>query len=71
MHISLPAESELIAVQHVIDLAAAENLDRLSYVSGTSVREENRWFEMIELKMGTRIYSASAAFLIRCSDQNL
>ena len=35
VHISLPMESELIAVQHVIGLAAAENLERVSYVSAT------------------------------------
>lgn len=51
VHISLPQESELVAVQHVIDLAAAENLERVSYVSATSVCEENRWFEIIEVKM--------------------
>ncbi len=51
VHISLPPESELIAMQHVIDLAAAEKLDRVSYVSATSVCEENRWFEIIDVKM--------------------
>lgn len=51
VHISLPMESELIAVQNVIDLAAAENLERISYVSATSVCEENRWFEIIEVKL--------------------
>jgi len=51
VHISLPTESELLAVRHVIDLAAEENLERISYVSGTSVWEENRWFELVDVKM--------------------
>ncbi|UCC85230.1 MAG: SDR family NAD(P)-dependent oxidoreductase [Gemmatimonadota bacterium] len=51
VHISLPTESELIAVRHVVDLAAAQNLERISYVSATSVCEENRWFEIIEVKL--------------------
>lgn len=49
VHISLPQESELVAVRHVIDLAAG-NLDRVSYVSATSVCEENRWFEIVDVK---------------------
>jgi uncharacterized protein YbjT (DUF2867 family) len=51
VHISLPPESELIAVQHVIELATAENLERISYVSATSVCEANRWFEIIHVKL--------------------
>jgi uncharacterized protein YbjT (DUF2867 family) len=38
VHISLPTESELIAVRHVVD-SAAERLERVSYVSATSVCE--------------------------------
>jgi uncharacterized protein YbjT (DUF2867 family) len=54
VHISLPTESERIAMGHVINLAEtveAKGLNRISYVSGTSVREENRWFEVIDVKM--------------------
>jgi uncharacterized protein YbjT (DUF2867 family) len=50
VHISLPQESELTAVQHVVDLASAENLERITYVSATSVCEENRWFELVDVK---------------------
>jgi uncharacterized protein YbjT (DUF2867 family) len=44
----------MIAVEHVVGLAesgGAEELRRISYVSGTSVREENRWFEVVDVKM--------------------
>jgi hypothetical protein len=48
VHVSLPTESELLAVEHLIHLAkagAARDLSRISWVSGTSVREENRWIQ--------------------------
>lgn len=51
VHISLPHESELVVVQHVIHLAPAERLERISYVSATTACEANRWFELIDVKM--------------------
>ena len=54
IHVSLPTESELTAVEHLVGLAeagSAEELRRISYVSGTSVREENRWFDVVDVKM--------------------
>jgi len=51
VHISLPPESEFVAVRHIVDLAAAGKLHRVSYVSATSVCEENRWFEIIDVKL--------------------
>lgn len=51
VHVSLPSDSELIAVQHITDLAASEGVNLVSYISGTSVREENRWFELIDVKL--------------------
>ncbi len=54
VHVSLPTESEGIATGHVIGLAEtveAKGLNRISYVSGTSVRKENRWFEVVDVKM--------------------
>ncbi|MCP4655590.1 MAG: NAD(P)H-binding protein [bacterium] len=53
VHISLPQESELTATQHVVDLAAANGPERISYISATTACEENRWFEVIEVKMRT------------------
>lgn len=53
-HVSLPMESELRAVEHLVTTAnagRARDLQRISYVSGTSVCEENRWFDMIDVKM--------------------
>jgi uncharacterized protein YbjT (DUF2867 family) len=54
VHVSLPTESELIAVEHILglsDTAPGKDLRGISYISGTSVREENRWFDLIDVKM--------------------
>jgi uncharacterized protein YbjT (DUF2867 family) len=54
VHVSLPTESELEAVRHLVglaDSAEAGEFRRVSYVSGTSVREENRWFRVVDVKM--------------------
>lgn len=51
VHVSLPTDSELIAVRHLVDMAGKADLERITYVSGTSVREENRWFEVIDVKL--------------------
>lgn len=50
VHISLPASSELRAVELVTDMGATAGIRRVSYVSGTSVCEENRWFDLIDRK---------------------
>jgi len=52
-HINLTQEAELIATQHVIDLAVGNRLERITYVSATTACEENRWFEMVDVKMRT------------------
>jgi uncharacterized protein YbjT (DUF2867 family) len=51
VHISLPLESELAAIRHVIDHAAGCNVERITYVSATTAFEENQWFDMIDEKI--------------------
>jgi len=53
VHINLTQEAELTATQHVVDQAAGNSLERITYVSATTACEENRWFEMVEVKMRT------------------
>lgn len=53
VHINLTQESELAATQHVIDLAPSQGLERVTYVSATTACEENRWFELVDVKMRT------------------
>jgi len=50
VHVNLTQEVELTATQHVVDLADG-NLERVSYVSATTVCEENCWFELVDVKM--------------------
>ena len=51
VHINLTQESELTATRHVVDLAAGNDLERVTYISATTACEENRWFEVIDVKM--------------------
>ena len=53
VHINLTQESEFTATRHVIDLSRGEGLERVSYVSATSACQENRWFEVVDVKMRT------------------
>ena len=49
-HISLPTEVEQQVVEAVTRLAAKRGVERISYISGATVAEENRWFPMIDRK---------------------
>ena len=53
VHINLTQESELTATQHVVDLVPSQSLERNTYVSATTACEENRWFELVDVKMRT------------------
>jgi len=53
VHVSLTQDSELVAMQHVVDLAPSHHLERITYVSATTAREENRWFHVVDVKMRT------------------
>lgn len=51
VHVNLTQEAELVATQLVTDLATGNGLERVTYVSATGACEENRWFEVIDVKM--------------------
>ena len=53
VHINLTQEVELTAAQHVLDLAGDTGLERITYVSATTACQENRWFELVDIKMRT------------------
>jgi uncharacterized protein YbjT (DUF2867 family) len=50
VHISLPPEAEQLAAETVTRVAARHGIERISYVSGATVAEENRWFPMVNGK---------------------
>ncbi len=52
VHISVAhGPMELEMVKNVLQVAGALGVNRISYVSGTSVREENSWFPMVGWKL--------------------
>ena len=50
IHISISKVSEFIATESIIKAALQNNIKLISYVSGCTVAEENRWFPMIDDK---------------------
>ena len=66
VHISLGGDADLIAVQYISQLALEMGLERISYISGCTVKEENRWFPMInaKLKAETLLQQSGVAFSI-------
>lgn len=52
VHINLSPATEYTATSNVIE-AAEGRLDRLGYVSATTLSEENRWFDRVDVKMRT------------------
>jgi uncharacterized protein YbjT (DUF2867 family) len=50
VHINLSPATEYTATSHVIEVADGQ-LDRLGYVSATTLSEENRWFDRADVKM--------------------
>ncbi len=68
VHISLPSESELTAMQYVVELLPKNKLKRITYVSATTACEENRWFELADVKMRTEeiLQHSGIAYSIFC-----
>jgi len=50
VHISLPGEAEQKVVENVALVAPKHTVQRITYISGATVAEENRWFLMINRK---------------------
>lgn len=50
VHISLPTEAEQQVAEAVVSVAARGGVERITYISGATVAEENRWFPMINRK---------------------
>ncbi len=50
IHISLPGEAEQSVAETIAKVASRHGVERISYISGASVAEENRWFSMVNRK---------------------
>lgn len=50
VHISIPGKAEQQVAESVAKLASKHAVERISYISGATVAEENRWFPMVNGK---------------------
>lgn len=50
VHINLRGEIEQVGVERTVEAAVKMDIQRISYISGATVSEENRWFEMVNRK---------------------
>jgi len=50
VHLNLRGEIEQQVAELVAQIAPGKGVQRISYISGATVREENRWFPMIDHK---------------------
>jgi uncharacterized protein YbjT (DUF2867 family) len=66
LHISLSKVNEAEATTQILEVALENQIKLISYVSGASVSEQNRWFEMIDnkYKAETRIVNSGIPYLI-------
>jgi len=51
VHISIDHDREDECITHVVEAAKVRELKRITYVSGTTVCKENRWFPLVNRKM--------------------
>lgn len=51
VHISIDHDREDECVARVVEVARAQGLKRITYVSGTTVCQENRWFPLVDRKL--------------------
>jgi len=50
VHVSVDHDREDACVANVVEAARARGLQRITYVSGTTVCQENRWFPLVDRK---------------------
>jgi len=51
VHISIDHDQEDKCVTYLVEGARAQGLQRITYISGTTVCEENRWFPLVDRKL--------------------
>ncbi len=68
VHISLPTEIEQPVAETVAKVAARQGMERITYISGATVSEENRWFPMVNRKFLAEqaIHEAGLPYTILC-----
>lgn len=68
VHINLSGDIEQIGVENVTSVAQKLNLHRITYISGTSVAEENSWVPLIKRKFLAEkaIYDSGVPYTVFC-----
>ncbi|MGD2078097.1 MAG: NAD(P)H-binding protein [Chloroflexota bacterium] len=68
VHITIGGPAEQLSAENVADLAPRLGLERVTYVSGATVFEQNRWFPMAEQKLNaeTAVRGCGLPFTIFC-----
>jgi uncharacterized protein YbjT (DUF2867 family) len=68
IHISLPSEVEQPVTEAAAKAAAGHAVQRITYISGATVAEENRWFPMVDRKFMAEkaIREAGIPYTILC-----
>jgi uncharacterized protein YbjT (DUF2867 family) len=51
VHISIDHDEEDECIAHVVEAARGRGLTRITYISGTTVCAENRWFPLVDRKL--------------------
>ena len=68
VHISLSGEIEQVGTEHVVEVAQLKTVERVSYISGTSVCEKTIWFPLEKRKFYAEktIVDSGIAYSIFC-----
>jgi NADH dehydrogenase len=69
VHISVGGEVDQISAENVAALAPKLGVERITYISGATVAEKNRWFPMVAQKLNAEeaIRASGVAFTIFCA----
>jgi len=68
VHISVGGSVDQLSAENVAALASKLGVERISYISGATVAEENRWFPMVAQKLEAEkaIRNCGVAYTIFC-----
>lgn len=68
VHVSVGGQVDLLSAENAAKLAPKAGLSRIGYVSGSTVREENRWFPMTDqkLKAEAAVQASGVPFTVFC-----
>ena len=68
VHISVGGPVDQVSAENVATLAPKLGVERITYISGATVCEENSWFPMVAQKLGAEkaIQACGVAYTIFC-----